>query len=125
MEWLQSYCAISDSDINTQQSQLDRLNRVKDKLLLAVLSENDKEIACGLSVISNQYCGIFNVVTDKAMRNKGVGTRLLNGLLNQAIVNGACKTYIQVVADNLPAIKLYKKLGYQYAYDYHYRVRTL
>ncbi len=124
LEWLQSYCRISQTDINHQQPQVARLNRINDKLFLAVLSANDQELACGLSVISNKYCGIFNVVTKKTARNKGIGSKLLNGMLCQAVINGATEAYIQVVSDNIPAINLYKKLGYQYAYEYHYRVKT-
>lgn len=121
-EWMKSYCQISETDINRHEAHLEILKRIKDKVLMAVLVENEVEIACGVGVISNGYFGLFDLATEKSARNMGYGTKLLNGMLGWAMTNGATKAYLQVVADNQPAINLYKKLGYQPCYEYWYRI---
>ena len=121
-EWMQSYCQISETDFSTHQAHLEILNRIKDKVLMAVLLENDIEVACGIGVISNGYFGLFDLVTEKSLRNRGYGKKLLKAMLNWATTNGATKAYLQVVADNTAAINLYKKLGYQPCYEYWYRI---
>lgn len=80
---------------------------------MAVLVEDEVEVACGLGVISNGYFGLFDLVTEKSARNRGYATKLLNGMLNWAVANGATKAYLQVVADNQAAVSIYQKLGYQ------------
>jgi ribosomal protein S18 acetylase RimI-like enzyme len=31
---------------------------------------------------------------------------------------------VQVLADNIPAVKLYQKLGYKLSYEYHYKIQN-
>jgi ribosomal protein S18 acetylase RimI-like enzyme len=38
--------------------------------------------------------------------------------------NGASSSYLQVVAENTPAVGFYKKLGYEPAYEYHYKIQN-
>ena len=121
-EWMESYCQISETDISSHEAHLEILKRIKDKVLMAVLVEDEVEIACGIGVISNGYFGLFDLATEKSVRNLGYGTKLLNAMLGWAKTNGATKAYLQVVADNQPAISLYKKLGYQPCYEYWYRI---
>jgi len=122
-KWMESYCQISAIDISSQKAHLEILKRIKDKVLMAVLLENEVEISCCIGVISNGYFGLFDFVTKKSARNMGYGTKLLNGMLRWAMSNGATKASIQVMADNEPARNLYKKLGYQPCYEYWYRIR--
>ena len=122
-QWIDSFCRLNSIDINNQHHHLKILNRIKDKMLLAVLVEHGQEVACGIAVISNGYCGIFDIFSHKNFRKLGHATKLINGLLNWAISNGATHSYIQVVANNQPAINLYKKLGYKTCYEYHYRMK--
>ena len=122
-QWIESFCRLNSIDIKNQQHHLEILNRIKDNMLLAILVENGQDVACGVAVISNGYCGIFDIFTHKNFRNQGHATKLLNGLLNWALSNGATQSYIQVVANNHPAIKLYEKLGYTTCYEYHYRIK--
>ena len=121
-EWMASYCEISETDIGSHEAHLEILKRIKDKVLMAVLVENEVEVACGVGVVSNGYFGLFDLVTEKSARNKGFGTKLVNAMLSWAMAKGATKAYLQVVADNQPAINLYKKLGYQPCYEYWYRI---
>lgn len=121
-EWMASYCQISETDISSHDAHLEILKRIKDKVLMAVLVENEVEIACGIGVISDGYFGLFDLATKKSARNMGYGTKLVNAMLGWAMTNGATKAYLQVVTDNQPAIGLYKKLGYQPCYEYWYRI---
>lgn len=121
-EWMASYCRIRDMDINQHSAHMEILQRIKDKVVMAVLLDNNEEVACGIGVISNGYFGVFDVVSKQTARKMGHGTKLMNGMLNWAMLNGATKAYLQVVADNHAAISLYKKLGYQNCYEYWYRI---
>ncbi len=122
-EWMLSYCRINELDFEKHLTHLEMIDRIEDKTLLAVLKEDRTEIACGLGVISNRLFGLFDISTRKSARNKGYGTKLIEGMLHWAVENGASNSYLQVIADNQPAIKLYEKMGYQHSYEYWYRIR--
>ncbi|WP_191602967.1 GNAT family N-acetyltransferase [Marinomonas algicola] len=122
-EWMLSYCQINGLDIAKQATHLDILNRIKDRVIMAVLMEGEEEIACGLGVISHGYFGLFDFVTKPSVRKMGYGTTLLNGMLYWAVENGAKNAYLQVVSENQAALNLYQKLGYKPCYEYWYRIR--
>ena len=44
-------------------------------------------------------------------------------LLRWAWQNGATHAYLQVDAENAPALAVYRKFGFATAYTYHYRAR--
>jgi len=121
-EWMKTYCEIRDFDMSEHEAHLEILERIQDKVLMAVLVVNGIEVACGIGVISGDYFGLFDVVTKESMRNMGYGTKILNGMLSWAKISGAKKAYLQVVSDNHLAISLYKKMGYQTCYEYWYRI---
>ncbi|MCJ8313099.1 MAG: GNAT family N-acetyltransferase [Saccharospirillaceae bacterium] len=122
IEWMLSYCRINEINIDKQTTHLEMLKRIKDKVLMVVLKVDEVEVACGLGVISDDYFGLFDIATKKSARNKGYATKLLDGMLRWAVENGASFSYLQVVAENQAAIKLYKKFGYQHGYEYCYRI---
>ncbi len=99
------------------------ISRIKDEILLVVLRRGSKEVSCGLGVIHNGIFGIFDIVSHNEYRNKGCGTELVNGMLSWAVNNGAHTAYVQVVAENKPAVSLYHKLGYVPGYEYYYKVQ--
>lgn len=123
IDWMSSYCEINEIETDNHAIHLEMIKRIEDRTLFAVLIEDGVEIACGLGVISNGYFGLFDIATKMSARKKGYGTKLLNGMLHWAEKKGASSSYLQVVADNYVAIKLYEKLGYQRGYEYWYRIR--
>ncbi|WP_245997120.1 GNAT family N-acetyltransferase [Brevibacillus invocatus] len=82
-------------------------------------------VACGLGVLDSGYIGLYDIVTDSRCRKQGFGEQLVLHLLQWGRDNGAEISYLQVIADNRPALGLYAKLGYQEVYRYWYRIKDL
>ena len=123
-EWMEDFCRVSNTDINNHEAHLDILDRINDRVLMVVLVEDGKEVACGVGVIHNGYFGLYDIVTEQYSRKKGYAAKLLSGMLFWAVSMGASTAYLQVVADNQAAINLYSKMGYKYCYEYWYRARS-
>ena len=88
-----------------------------------LLEVDGETAAMGLAVADRGWVGLYDVVTAPERRGQGHATRLLRGLLGWADrEGGATRAYLQVVADNGPALGLYRKLGFSEAYRYWYRV---
>ena len=64
------------------------------------------------------------MVTAEAARGNGYATLACATLLARAARHGARTAYLQVSADNTPALAIYRKLGFATVYTYHYRGRT-
>jgi ribosomal protein S18 acetylase RimI-like enzyme len=64
------------------------------------------------------------VAVDPAQRRRGLAHRMLATLLDRARDEGASHAALQVMADNAPAIALYRGLGFgHHLQNYHYRRR--
>ncbi len=56
---------------------------------------------------------IMNIAVNKNMRRNGYGTKILSFLINVAKNNHKKCITLEVKSDNLPAIKLYNKFGFE------------
>jgi ribosomal protein S18 acetylase RimI-like enzyme len=83
---------------------------------------HDQEIvAMGFVALHDKLCVIESLVTDSAHRGRGHGRRLLGAMLAWAIGEGAEGACLQVAADNAPAIRLYRGMGFlSELYRYRY-----
>jgi GNAT superfamily N-acetyltransferase len=121
--WLLTYCDILGIDLVTQNNHIKILRLVPTPSVFAVLEENGSAVACALGVVNNNFLGIFDIGVRQEFRNLGYGTRLLKQMLSWAWQEGAKSAYIQVMAQNAPAVRLYEKLGYRSIYHYWYRIK--
>lgn len=55
---------------------------------------------------------ILNLGVAPELRNQGLGTRLLGGVLREASKEGILESVLDVRVGNAPAIALYERLGY-------------
>ena len=78
-------------------------------------------VGCGFGTVERGHVGIFNIAVDRNFRSRGYGKEIMDGILSQACRRGARTAYLQVMAGNLPAEKLYDKLGFTEVYRYWYR----
>ena len=78
-------------------------------------------LACGQFAREDDIVGLFDVFTPPAQRGRGHAATLCHALLQQARSQGANRAYLQVGSDNLVAQRVYSRLGFRFAYRYHYR----
>ncbi|KFB08969.1 GNAT family N-acetyltransferase [Nitratireductor basaltis] len=86
-----------------------------------VLEEGARSLATAICVHDGALAGLFEVATASGERGKGYGRRTILSALKWARLRGASTAWLQVELDNLPALKLYERLGFAEAYRYHYR----
>ncbi|WP_274364120.1 GNAT family N-acetyltransferase [Paenibacillus thermotolerans] len=122
-EWIQMFCRLSGLKGNHMATIERMLSNIRTKKGFISLYHNKQVIACGFAVIERDYIGLYDIITDQSFRNQGFGEQMIRHLLQWGKDNGARSSYLAVVANNLPAIRLYEKLGYSEIYQYWYRVK--
>jgi N-acetylglutamate synthase len=92
----------------------------------ALIGAESAAEAVGLCVVVADQAGVFLMRTHPAHRRKGLARRVLARLLRWARENGAKGAFLQVEADNVPAVSLYKAAAFKSVYSYDYwREETL
>jgi len=76
-------------------------------------------LACGQMVVDGDIVGLYDIAS--AVPRQGHGERLCRALLALAQAQGARQAYLQVGSDNAVAQRLYARMGFVFAYRYHYR----
>ena len=95
-------------------------NSPLDKRCVAVRAGN--VVACtAQATVEDGLAGLYDVMTAEAARGNGYATLACTSLLSWAWQHGAHTAYLQVSADNAPALAIYRKLGFATLYAYHYR----
>ena len=89
----------------------------------ALLRQDGEVVACGLLKLENRHAGLFAVHTAEPWRGRGFARAVVAALLAEAQRRGAQTAYLQVTAENAPALALYRRFGFVAAHDYWYRAR--
>ena len=88
---------------------------------LFVISDGEAPLATALCVHDGEFAGVFEVATREDRRREGLGRAVTDAALRWARDHGAARAWLQVEADNAPAMALYRGRGFAEAYRYHYR----
>ena len=122
--WIADYCRLSER----HERDIPRISQLLEKIVpqkcFLTAQHNSSNAALGLGVVERGYVGLFDIVTAKDLRNRGLGKLVVQSLLNWGKHHGAQIAYLQVMTNNRPAIHLYQKLGFREAYQYWYRVKA-
>ena len=119
--WVEAVGALRGSPPNHRASHLERLRGSPLRHRALVIRHGGGVVATGLTIVEDGWAGLFDIVTDNAVRRQGYGQQLVHGLLKAAWALGARQAYLQVTADNTAARTLYARLGFQQRYQYWYR----
>jgi GNAT superfamily N-acetyltransferase len=119
--WLAAYSALSESGPAQRAGHRAILERIVAQPAYLLLGAADAPLACGLGVLEQDHVGLFDIVVAAERRGQGLGGRMIGALLGWAAERGARRAYLQVVASNAPARRLYDRLGFVEQYQYAYR----
>lgn len=81
-------------------------------------------VACGQTAVEGDLIGVYDVITATDARRQGVATALCEHMLvdqqqHQSVLLRSA--YLQVEANNDAARRIYVRLGFANAFEYHYR----
>lgn len=111
---VQAVSRIEAATFSMPWSADDFLEMVKADYAYYYVAEADGEIAgcCGIRNMAGEG-EITNVVVAEAFRRKGIGREMLEYMLERAKEAGIGDCTLEVRVSNLPAIRLYEKLGFK------------
>ena len=66
-----------------------------------------------LAIVKEATCHIISIAVKRAWRGRGLGERLMRRSLEECKSRGSSIAVLEVSTDNIPAINLYKKLGFK------------
>jgi GNAT superfamily N-acetyltransferase len=90
--------------------------------LLATI--NAEPVGAAVVAAKEGWTCVSGLFVTPARRGEGIGKSLMSALAGWASANSSDKVFLQVESDNSRAQALYERIGWQYAYEYHYRVEA-
>lgn len=78
------------------------------------------ERAGGYAGCDDDWVGFGGLWVDPSARRAGLGLAVVGALLDWGAAQGATTAYLQVLADNAPALSLYDRLGFREHHRYRY-----
>jgi ribosomal protein S18 acetylase RimI-like enzyme len=113
--------AVRGSDTDGRFGLVEIIESIEPEAGLFVHESGERPVASAICVHHRDLAGLFEIATHPAERRRGHARRLLLSALKWARQRGARHAWLQVEADNQPAIPLYRALGFAEIYRYHYR----
>ena len=121
-EWYDRWRLASESTLSTRIEDLEILRLVQRKSVFLQLEMNHEIVAVGRGVVDGRLLGVFSMATMASVRGRGAGREILRALAEWGRDSGAEAAYLQVDADNSPALHLYARCGFRKLYEYWYRL---
>ncbi|MFW9926695.1 MAG: GNAT family N-acetyltransferase [Candidatus Thorarchaeota archaeon] len=119
--WMSVYGEASGYEESTMDTRRDLMKRTTHYKAFALARIDREPAGVGFGVVEDKWLGLFNIAVHPSMRGRGVAVALNTALAQWGNQRGARSAYLQVESENLPALKLYSKLGFEHAYTYWYR----
>lgn len=123
-DWVHACEQIAGKEFSDKTTRLQMLQSIKGACAFTISGEVNQALCCGLGVIIDQYIGLFDIETTIKSRGQGFAKRLCSSLMHWGYESGAKYAYLQVLASNSVAIRLYESLGFRRAYHYWYRIKS-
>ena len=94
---------------------------LRDDTILLAAEEDGNLIGFAALLMAPPESDILDIAVDRGRRNAGIGTKLLQQLLEEGLKCGVRTAYLEVRTGNAPARHLYEKLGFrEVGYRKHY-----
>ena len=100
--------------------RIDAITRLSAPRAFARIARDGLTVAIGIAAVDSGWAGVFGMRTLAEHRRQGLALTILAALGDFSRQAGARRAYLQVEANNAPAIGLYQRLGFETAYRYRY-----
>lgn len=120
-DWFDLYSQGEHISLATAAVRRGILQRIGPQTGFATVQIDGQPAAAGMGVVERGWLGLFSLITHPNFRRRGAATRLIHALAQWGQTHQANQVYLQVMADNAPALSLYAWLGFETLYHYHYR----
>lgn len=121
--WLAARAEFNAADEDVSRVYREMLAAIAGPTAFAMTNTADGQVASiAYGAVSRGMIVIESVATRPSARREGHGRRVVSALLSWAAARGVAHATLQVVADNTPAIELYRSIGFTTElYRYVYR----
>lgn len=120
--WLDGFAAANGVVPHHRALHHTMVQAIAHPAVFATLQAQGQAVGFGLAVYERGMVGLFDIAIAPSQRGGGRGRLLVQSLLHWGARLGAHTAYLQVRAQNAPALALYEGLGFSEAYRYHYRM---
>ena len=121
--WVEAVGELRGSPPEHRAAHLARLESNPLLVRGVAVQEGGEVVATGLTIVEDEFAGLFDIATHEGERRRGHAYAVVASLLATARELGARHAYLQVAADNDPALALYRRFGFAERYQYWYRGR--
>jgi ribosomal protein S18 acetylase RimI-like enzyme len=97
-----------------------RVIEVHPNVLFASLRDGDRAVAVARSAVDARWAVVFMVKVEPDRRRQGLGAAITLGALKEAARRGGRHVYLQVMARNVAAVELYRRLNLRVHHNYRY-----
>jgi GNAT superfamily N-acetyltransferase len=118
--WFEAWHAVHGHD-GDSRAEWDMLGRVERPCAYACAIVGDDVVSVGRAVADTGWAGVFAMATLPRACGKGAARNVLAALADWAGAREADRMYLQVERDNIPALRLYERMGFSEICGYHYR----
>lgn len=121
--WCEQWVDFSQTGESSASDMLEILGHVAVPTVFVELEVGGKAVAVGRGVCEVPWLGIFNMATSVLVRGRGAGAAVLGAIGRWGDGLQATHSYLQVDADNEPALRLYHRASFTNHHPYWYRIR--
>ena len=119
--WVDAFIELSGEDRSLKPGLAEIIEATEPETGLFVHADMDgRNVSAARCVCDRDLAGLFDIVTREEMRGRGHGRNVVLSALSWARRQGARQAWLQVVAENGPAVHLYESLGFREVYRYVY-----
>ena len=120
--WIDQSVAMESFSAELKPGLSELISSVQGEVGLFLLEDaGHVPLSAAMAVRFGDLVGLFEVVSNPAMRGLGFGRRIIRNALLWGRERGANRAWLQVVADNKAAVGLYESEGFSEVYRYAYR----
>jgi N-acetylglutamate synthase len=117
-EWIAGVCAHQTGAKRNAAHLAAIVGGIRLPAAFATLEQDGRPEAFAMSVSDRGMAEIGSVVVSAHQRGKGLGRRLMQGLMAWAAMQGCHSAFLQVESGNSAAVSLYASLGFEALYTY-------